>query len=159
MRGGRRGARRVVAPELSVAHDVHDDAALRVLVRVERVEHVAGCDLVPPDVGVAAAARHHAEARAVVVTPPVRHAARERELDVEDERQVHEEAAFDSGVTALDDWLKQHALENEQSGGARTYVAHAQVGAWSVTTRWQPGASHGPRRPAASGATCRIRCR
>ena len=35
----------------------------------------------------------------------------------------HDVAGFDSGVAALDDWLKRHALENEQSGGSRTYVA------------------------------------
>lgn len=34
----------------------------------------------------------------------------------------HDLAAFDSGVAALDDWLKRHALTNEQTGGSRTYV-------------------------------------
>jgi GNAT superfamily N-acetyltransferase len=35
----------------------------------------------------------------------------------------HDVAAFDSGVAALDDWLKRHAFANETAGGSRTYVA------------------------------------
>ncbi len=31
-------------------------------------------------------------------------------------------AAFDSGIPALDDWLRQRALDNEVSGASRTYV-------------------------------------
>jgi GNAT superfamily N-acetyltransferase len=34
----------------------------------------------------------------------------------------HDLAAFDSGITALDDWLRRHASANEQAGGSRTYV-------------------------------------
>ncbi len=34
----------------------------------------------------------------------------------------HDLAAFDSGIPALDDWLKRRALPNEQAGGSRTYV-------------------------------------
>jgi GNAT superfamily N-acetyltransferase len=37
----------------------------------------------------------------------------------------HDLEAFDSGVAALDDWLKRHALANEQAGGSRTYVVCA----------------------------------
>jgi len=37
----------------------------------------------------------------------------------------HDLAAFDSGVAALDDWLRRHALANEQVGGSRTYVVCA----------------------------------
>ena len=34
----------------------------------------------------------------------------------------HDLATFDSGVAALDDWLKRHAFANETAGGSRTYV-------------------------------------
>jgi GNAT superfamily N-acetyltransferase len=34
----------------------------------------------------------------------------------------HELDAFMSGVEALDDWLKRHALRNEIEGGSRTFV-------------------------------------
>ena len=34
----------------------------------------------------------------------------------------HDPAAFDSGVPALDEWLKRRALANEEAGGSRTYV-------------------------------------
>lgn len=34
----------------------------------------------------------------------------------------HNLAAFDSGVPALDEWLKKRSLANEQSGASRTYV-------------------------------------
>jgi GNAT superfamily N-acetyltransferase len=37
----------------------------------------------------------------------------------------HDLAAFDSGVAALDDWLKRRALANEAAGGSRTYVVCA----------------------------------
>jgi GNAT superfamily N-acetyltransferase len=37
----------------------------------------------------------------------------------------HDLAAFDSGVAVLDDWLRRHALANEQAGGSRTYVVCA----------------------------------
>jgi len=37
----------------------------------------------------------------------------------------HDLASFDSGVAALDDWLKRHALANEDAGGSRTYVVCA----------------------------------
>jgi len=37
----------------------------------------------------------------------------------------HDLEAFDSGVPALDDWLKRHALANEQAGGSRTYIVCA----------------------------------
>lgn len=39
--------------------------------------------------------------------------------------QEHEVAAFNSGVPALDDWLKKRALANEESGASRTYVVTA----------------------------------
>jgi hypothetical protein len=34
----------------------------------------------------------------------------------------HDLADFDSGETALDDWLRRRALANEESGSSRTYV-------------------------------------
>ena len=37
----------------------------------------------------------------------------------------HDVSAFDSGVTALDDWLKKRALANEHTGASRTYVVSA----------------------------------
>jgi GNAT superfamily N-acetyltransferase len=37
----------------------------------------------------------------------------------------HDVGAFDSGVPALDDWLKRRALGNEEAGGSRTYVVCA----------------------------------
>jgi GNAT superfamily N-acetyltransferase len=37
-------------------------------------------------------------------------------------RPEHDVAGFASGVAALDDWLKRHALANEKAGGSRTYV-------------------------------------
>lgn len=49
----------------------------------------------------------------------------------------HDLAAFDSGVPALDDWLKRHALANEQGGGSRTYVVCAGgrvVGYYALAT-------------------------
>jgi GNAT superfamily N-acetyltransferase len=38
---------------------------------------------------------------------------------------AHDLEAFDSGVPALDDWLKRRALANEEAGGSRTYVVSA----------------------------------
>ena len=49
----------------------------------------------------------------------------------------HELAAFDSGVVALDYWLKRHALTNERTGGSRTYVVCARrrvVGYYALAT-------------------------
>lgn len=40
-------------------------------------------------------------------------------------RPEHDLAAFDSGVPALDDWLKRRARDNERSGASRTYVVCA----------------------------------
>lgn len=37
----------------------------------------------------------------------------------------HDLSAFDSGVAALNDWLKRRALANEGSGASRTYVVSA----------------------------------
>jgi GNAT superfamily N-acetyltransferase len=37
----------------------------------------------------------------------------------------HDVDAFDSGVAALDDWLKRRALPNEDAGGSRTFVVCA----------------------------------
>lgn len=39
----------------------------------------------------------------------------------------HDLEAFDSGVPALDEWLRRHALANEQAGASRTYVVCAGV--------------------------------
>jgi GNAT superfamily N-acetyltransferase len=38
---------------------------------------------------------------------------------------THDLSAFDSGVAALDDWLKRRALANEDSGASRSYVVSA----------------------------------
>ncbi len=49
----------------------------------------------------------------------------------------HDLAAFDSGVPALDDWLKRRALANEQAGASRTYVVCAGnrvVGYYALAT-------------------------
>jgi GNAT superfamily N-acetyltransferase len=49
----------------------------------------------------------------------------------------HDVAAFDSGVAALDHWLKRHALANERAGGSRTYVVCAGrrvVGYYALAT-------------------------
>jgi len=35
----------------------------------------------------------------------------------------HDLSQFDCGEPALDDWLKKRALQNEESGASRTYVA------------------------------------
>lgn len=36
--------------------------------------------------------------------------------------QQHQVASFDSGVPALDDWLKRRAAKNQAHGASRTYV-------------------------------------
>ena len=49
----------------------------------------------------------------------------------------HDLATFDSGVPALDDWLKRRALANERAGGSRTYVVCASgrvVGYYALAT-------------------------
>ena len=49
----------------------------------------------------------------------------------------HDLAAFDSGVPALDEWLKKRALANEESGASRTYVVCAGgriVGYYALAT-------------------------
>lgn len=38
---------------------------------------------------------------------------------------AHDLSGFDSGVPALDEWLKRRALANEASGASRTYVVCA----------------------------------
>ena len=40
-------------------------------------------------------------------------------------KQEHQVPAFNSGVPALDDWLRKRALANEESGASRTYVVTA----------------------------------
>jgi GNAT superfamily N-acetyltransferase len=50
---------------------------------------------------------------------------------------AHDVAAFDSGIPALDDWLKRRALANEEAGGSRTYVVCAGsrvVGYYALAT-------------------------
>src|ERR1700704_6079120 len=44
----------------------------------------------------------------------------------------HEVVGFDSGVPALDDWLKRRARANQASGASRTYVVceHQRVVAY-----------------------------
>ncbi|MBI3637733.1 MAG: GNAT family N-acetyltransferase [Candidatus Rokubacteria bacterium] len=39
---------------------------------------------------------------------------------------AHNLEAFNSGVPALDDWLKRRAIANEKSGASRTYVVTAE---------------------------------
>lgn len=39
--------------------------------------------------------------------------------------EQHDVTAFDSGIAALDDWLRRRALANERAGGSRTYVVCA----------------------------------
>lgn len=49
----------------------------------------------------------------------------------------HDVSAFDSGVPELDTWLKRRALQNEASGGSRTYVVPAGgrvVGYYALAT-------------------------
>lgn len=51
--------------------------------------------------------------------------------------ELHDFAAFDSGVIALDDWLKKRALPNERTGASRTYVVcqgSAVVGYYALAT-------------------------
>lgn len=50
---------------------------------------------------------------------------------------LHDFAEFDSGVLALDDWLKKRALPNELTGASRTYVVcqgSAVVGYYALAT-------------------------
>ena len=50
---------------------------------------------------------------------------------------AHDLTAFDSGIPALDDWLKRRALANEEAGGSRTYVVCAGgrvVGYYALAT-------------------------
>jgi GNAT superfamily N-acetyltransferase len=37
-------------------------------------------------------------------------------------RPGHDLGAFDSGVLALDEWLRRHAMRNQETGASRTYV-------------------------------------
>lgn len=49
----------------------------------------------------------------------------------------HDLAAFDSGIAALDEWLKRRALANEEAGASRTYVVCAGgrvVGYYALAT-------------------------
>ena len=49
----------------------------------------------------------------------------------------HDLSTFDSGVPALDDWLKRRALANEDSGASRTYVVSAKgkvIGYYALAT-------------------------
>jgi GNAT superfamily N-acetyltransferase len=49
----------------------------------------------------------------------------------------HDLTQFDSGVPALDDWLKKRALQNELTGASRTYVVcegDAVVGYYALAT-------------------------
>lgn len=49
----------------------------------------------------------------------------------------HSLETFDCGVQPLNDWLRLYALQNQKSGGARTFVAHTDsrvVGFFSLAT-------------------------
>lgn len=50
-------------------------------------------------------------------------AAEERINPPEKLSSEHDLAQFDCGEPTLDDWLRKRALQNEESGGSRTYVA------------------------------------
>jgi len=41
-------------------------------------------------------------------------------------RPEHDLGGFDSGVSALDDWLRRHAQRNQETGASRTYVIHQE---------------------------------
>jgi len=50
---------------------------------------------------------------------------------------AHDLSRFDSGVAALDDWLKRRALANEPSGASRTYVVSVEgrvIGYYALAT-------------------------
>lgn len=50
---------------------------------------------------------------------------------------THDLSTFESGVPALDDWLKRRALVNEESGASRTYVVSAKgkvIGYYALAT-------------------------
>lgn len=52
-------------------------------------------------------------------------------------RPDHDLSGFECGETALDDWLRRRALNNEASGASRTYVAclgRKVVGYYSLST-------------------------
>jgi GNAT superfamily N-acetyltransferase len=40
-------------------------------------------------------------------------------------RPDHDSSSFDSGVPALDDWLRRRALPNQENGASRTYAVSA----------------------------------
>lgn len=49
---------------------------------------------------------------------------------------THDVSSFDSGKLSLDEWLKRHALINQKSDSAQTYVAHRAgrvVGYYALT--------------------------
>jgi GNAT superfamily N-acetyltransferase len=49
----------------------------------------------------------------------------------------HDLSTFESGVQALDDWLKRRALANEDSGASRTYVVSVKgkvIGYYALAT-------------------------
>ena len=49
----------------------------------------------------------------------------------------HDLSTFESGIPALDDWLKRRALANEDSGASRTYVVSANgkvIGYYALAT-------------------------
>ena len=52
--------------------DIHHNVAVRIFVRVHRVEAVTGVGFDPGDIGVGAVARHHAKPRAELGCPPKR---------------------------------------------------------------------------------------
>ena len=86
--------------EFFEATDVEHDL-VSIFVRIDRVEDVAGIDLVPDHVGVAAVARHHAQTRTVVVAPGDRHAAARGQAQIEHHRQIHEDHVVSGHVPVV----------------------------------------------------------
>ena len=79
-----------VAPEILQPTHVEDDA-VALVVGVQAVEDVARLDLEPAHFGAPGAARQDADPRRVVIAPVERHAALERQREIEDHRQIHEQ--------------------------------------------------------------------
>ena len=111
---------------LRMPRDIDHDAPILV-VRVQRVEHVAELDVEPAHVGVPAVARHHTDPRAVVWLPCRRERALADEVEVEhhgkieeddvalgDREVVHHRRTPDVDVLAADELTgRVHGVETE----------------------------------------------
>ena len=89
-RGGLRGSRAegVDGERLVVADDVDDDVPVRIVVRVHRVEDVAGIHVDPRHVGVATVPRHHADTCLVLRIPRSGKWSLAERREIEDDRKV-----------------------------------------------------------------------